>query len=290
MGGATRRTGHRVADPRLTYVLHTGDQIADLADAETLARDRLRADDADLEQLVGRAGRDHQDPLARVEVAVDDSDVRHHAAVGVIDRVEDHRPGGSARVSDGRRQRRDDLVEQGLDALAGLAGHAQALLRGAADEVRELGGVLVRLRRRQVDLVEHRDDVQVVLEREIEVGQGLRLDALGGVDEEDGALASSERAADLVGEVDVPRGVDHVEDVGLAVHALPRETYGLALDRDAALALDVHPVEVLRARVARLDDSCDAQHAVGERRLAVVDVSDDAEVAQEFGGGRPRSG
>ena len=41
-----------------------------------------------------------------------------------------------------------------------------------------------RLRRRQVDLVEHRDDVQVVLEREVEVGERLRLDALRGVDQQ----------------------------------------------------------------------------------------------------------
>jgi hypothetical protein len=53
-----------------------------------------------------------------------------------------------------------------------------------------------------------------------------------------------------------------------------------ALDGDAALALDVHPVEVLRAHVdAFVDDAGDLQHAVGERRLAVVDVRDDAEVA-----------
>ena len=37
--------------------------------------------------------------------------------------------------------------------------------------------------------------VQVVLQREVEVGQGLRLDALGGVDEQDGGLARLEAAA-----------------------------------------------------------------------------------------------
>ena len=60
----------------------------------------------------------------------------------------------------------------------------------------QLGGVLLRLRRRQVDLVQHRDDVQVVLERQVEVGERLRLDALGGVDEQHGALAGGEAAAD----------------------------------------------------------------------------------------------
>jgi hypothetical protein len=89
-------------------------------------------------------------------------------------------------------------------ALAGLGADAQDVVRVAADDLADLLGVLVGLRRREVDLVQHRDDVQVVLEREVEVGQRLRLDALRGVDEQQGALAGGERARHLVGEVDVP--------------------------------------------------------------------------------------
>jgi hypothetical protein len=46
--------------------------------------------------------------------------------------------------------------------------------------------------------------VQVGVGGQVEVGQRLRLDALGGVDDEHGALAGGQRARDLVGEVDVP--------------------------------------------------------------------------------------
>jgi len=38
----------------------------------------------------------------------------------------------------------------------------------------------------------------------------LRLDALGGVDEQHGALAGGQAAGDLVAEVDVAGGVDQV--------------------------------------------------------------------------------
>ena len=47
---------------------------------------------------------------------------------------------------------------------------------------------------RQVDLVERGDDLEVVLEGQVAVGQGLGLDALGRVDEEDHALARGEAA------------------------------------------------------------------------------------------------
>ena len=55
--------------------------------------------------------------------------------------------------------------------------------------------------------------VEVVVRREVGVGERLRLDALRRVDDEDGALAGRERARDLVGEVDVARRVDQVQDV-----------------------------------------------------------------------------
>ena len=49
----------------------------------------------------------------------------------------------------------------------------------------------------------------------------------------------------------------------------------------AQLALDVHPVEVLRPHRAVVDDAGELEHPVGQRRLAVVDVGDDAEVPDQ---------
>ena len=138
-------------------------------------------------------------------------------------------------------------------------------------------GVALRVGGGQVDLVEHRNDVQIAVERQVQVGQRLGLDALGGVDQQHRALAGLQRTRHLVGEVDVAGRVDQVQDVVDAID-LPRQTHVLRLDGDAALALDVHPVEVLRAHRPLVDDAGELQHAVGQRGLAVVDVGDDAEV------------
>ena len=72
----------------------------------------------------------------------------------------------------------------------------------------------------EIDLVDHRHDLMVVLDRLVDVGQGLRLDPLGGVDDQQGALAGGEAAAHLIGEIDMAGRVHQVEDVGLAVLAL----------------------------------------------------------------------
>ena len=53
----------------------------------------------------------------------------------------------------------------------------------------------------------------------------------------------------------------------------------MRLDRDAALALEVHGVEDLRLHLAGLQGAGELEEAIGQRRLAVVDVRDDREVA-----------
>src|SRR5262249_26169458 len=58
--------------------------------------------------------------------------------------------------------------------------------------------------------------------------------------------------------------------------------HGLRLDRDAALALEVHVVEHLVLALALGDRAGELDQAVGERRLAVVDVRDDREAAHAF--------
>ena len=68
------------------------------------------------------------------------------------------------------------------------------------------------------------EDVEVVVDGQVAVGQRLRFDALRGVDDEHRPFARGEAARDFVGEVDVAGRVDQVEDVVLPV-------FGLVLQR-----------------------------------------------------------
>ena len=112
------------------------------------------------------------------------------------------------------------------------------------------------------------------VERQVRVCERLCLDPLRGVDDEQGALARLQRARDLIGEIDMSRGVDQVELV-----ATPPDAHRLGLDRDAALALEVHRVENLFAHLALGQRAGELEDAIRERRLAMVDVRDDREVA-----------
>ena len=118
-----------------------------------------------------------------------------------------------------------------------------------AEQVGDLAGDPLGLGARQVDLVEDRDQLEARLDRRVGVGDGLRLDSLRGVDDEQRPLAGGEAARDLVGEVDVAGRVDQVQVVGLPSAAQVLDPHRLRLDRDPALALEVHRVEHLGAHL-----------------------------------------
>ncbi len=75
------------------------------------------------------------------------------------------------------------------------------------------------------------------------------------------------------------RSVDQVEDVLVTVGSHVAEANRLRLDRDPPLTLEVHCVEDLLTHVPLADRSGALEKAIGQSRLAVVDVGDDREVA-----------
>ena len=218
---------------------------ADLAGAELVDRRQLRREHADAVDFVGRVGAHHADALALLQDAVDDAHQHDDAEIGVVPAVDQQRLERRVAVALRRRQAGDDRLQHLRHACAGL-GRDHDRVRGVeADHVLDLLLDLFGLGGRQVDLVEHRHDLVAGVDRVIDVGERLRLDALAGVDHQQRALAGGERAVDLVGEIDVAGRVDQVEDVVLAVARPVVEAHGLRLDGDAALALDVHRVEHL---------------------------------------------
>ncbi len=127
----------------------------------------------------------------------------------------------------------------------------------------------------------------VVLDRLVNVGEGLRLDALGGIDHQQRAFARGEAAADFVGEIDVAGGVHQVEFVGLAVVCGVVQPHRLGLDRDPALFLYVHVIKHLRRHLALGQPAGELDQAVSQRRLAMIDMGNDGKVADQGQVGHP---
>ena len=140
------------------------------------------------------------------------------------------------------------------------------------DLVDDLGDAGVRA----VHLVDDQDHRQLRLQRLAQDEAGLGEGPLRGVDKQQHAVDHRQPALDLAAEVGVAGGVDDVQ-----LHVTEADRRVLGEDRDPLLALEVHRVHdalvdvAAGAKGARLPE-----HRVDERRLAVVDVGDDRDVAE----------
>ena len=96
----------------------------------------------------------------------------------------------------------------------------------------------------------------------MDVGHGLGLDALGGIDDQDGPFAGGQTPGDLVGEVDMARGIHEIECVFLTILGPVLHRDRMRLDGDAALALQIHGVKDLLLLVAVGDGVGDLEQPV----------------------------
>ncbi len=192
-------------------------------------------------------------------------------------RVEHQRPQRRVHIAARRRHPHDHGFQHVLNP--------DPLLGGDADHVANAQQIFDFLRHfvgaggGQINLVDHRDDFEVLFQRQIHVCQRLRLDPLRRIHHQHRAFAGLQRPADLVAEIDVPRRVDQVDLVLAAVQCGVVHAHRRRLDGDAALALQIHAVEQLILHIAVADGVRELKHPVGERAFPVIDVGDDAKIA-----------
>ena len=274
--------GQRIADRCAVHVLDRRADPADFACTQRVLRQAFWREYANRIDIVAAPGRHHEQLVARPDLALHHAHERNDAEVIVEPGVDDQRLQAVRVAWFRRRNARDDRLEHFDHVEAGLGADRNRIGRVNADHGFDFFLDLVDVGGRQVDLVEHRHDLEAEFDRGVAVCDRLCLDALRGIDHEQGALAGRERAADFVAEVHVAGRVDKIELVNLAVARLIRQRHRLRLDRDAALALDRIGVEHLRLHLALLQAAADLDNAVGERGLAVIHMRDDGEIANQF--------
>ena len=277
--GGTSRLADGVAHLGVVDVLHVGDHHPHVAGHEPLHRPRERGEDAQVLDLELLPVREEEDALAGAKRPLEDPHQHDHPAVRVVPGVEDEGLERGLRIASRGRHLLHHLLEDLLDAHALLGAGRDRVRRVEADDLLDLPPDAFHVGAGEVDLVDDRDDLQVVVERLVDVGQRLRLHALGRVHHQDRPLAGGQRPGHLVREVDVTGGVDQVEDVLLPVPGPVGHADGLGLDGDAAFPLQLHVVEELGLGLPSGDRARELQQPVRERRLAVVDVRDDREIA-----------
>jgi hypothetical protein len=77
----------------------------------------------------------------------------------------------------------------------------------------------------------------------------------------------------------MPRGIDQIEDILLPVFAVVNDPYGLGLDCNAPLPLYIHIVKDLVLHLPAGKQSCLFYDPVRQRGLSMINMRDDAEIA-----------
>ena len=221
----------------------------------------------------------HRDPVALLQHPVHDPHQHDHAQIGVIPAVHQHGGQRGIAVPFGRGQALDDGLQRLMDADAGLGADPDRVRGVDADHILDLRGHAVTIGRGQVDLVQHRHDLMIRVQRVIDIGQRLRLDPLGTVHHQKRTFHGAHRPAHLIGKVDVTGRVDQVQHIGLPVIGLIVDAHGVGLDRDPALTFDIHAVEQLFLHVPVLHGAGGLDQPVGQGGFPVVDMGNDGEIA-----------
>ncbi len=132
-----------------------------------------------------------------------------------------------------------------------------------------------------IHLVDEGDDGNVAQSADLEQLQGLRLDALGGVQDHHGRIGCGQGAIGVLREVLVAGRVQQVEHQPGVI-----EGHNAGRNGDAALALDTHPVRTSAALFppgahgpGRADGPAGQQQVLGQCGLAGVRMTDDGERA-----------
>ena len=251
--GGSGDGGDGVADLGIADALEACGHVTDVAGPQLRHRDELRPEETEFEEFRLGAGTHEPHDVVLAERPLGHPNVNDHALVDVVVRVEDETLNRPVRITLRRRDPGHERLEDLHHARAILGRCEQDLLARHRQDAFQLLDDHVHLRRRQVDLVDDRDDRQILLEREVDVGQRLGLDPLSRVHHEDRALARLERPADFVAEVDVSGRVDEIEPIHQAVVGRVLQADRPGLDRDALLFFEVHRIEDLTRHLTRVN-------------------------------------
>ena len=139
-----------------------------------------------------------------------------------------------------------ETFEDVFDALSVLCAYVECASRVQADHGLQLFFGFFNLGSGQIDLVQNRNDFEVVVHSQVRVGKCLCLDSLRRIHDQQRTLAGSQAPGHLVAEIDVARCVDQVENVVAPIAGSVVQANRRGLYRDPTLPFQVHSIQDLR--------------------------------------------
>ena len=270
---------HRIAHTGISHILDTCRKISYHSCGELVAwNETSRAEISHLHNFRGESGSHHPHSSAFLHTAVHNTAEHDHAFVGIIDRIEDKGLERSLRISLGRRDLLYDLLKDFFHILSCLGRDLRRVLCFQSDHILDLVDHTLGIRTGKIDLIDHRQDVQIMIQRKINIGKGLGLDPLSGVHHKDRAVTGRKASGYFIIKIHMSRGIYQVKNIFFSVFCLIYDTDRLGFDRNASLPLQIHIVQHLRLHLPLREQSCLLYDTVGQSGLAMVYMCNNTEI------------
>ena len=165
-----------------------------------------------------------------------------------------------------------NLLQHLLHMFPCLSGNLRGILGFNTDDILNFVDHPLWLCAGQVDLVEHRNHIQVMIQRQIYIGKGLGLDSLGRIYHQNGPVTGSKASGNLIVKIHVPRGVNQIKDILLTVFCFVNRADCLGFDGNAPLPLQFHVIQYLRLHLPVCQKTGHLNNPVRKGRLSMINV------------------
>src|SRR5262249_62390320 len=134
--------------------------------------------------------------------------------------IEQQRFEGRLRIPPWRRNGANDPFQHLWDPPPFLSAGEDRFAAIETDDLLDLLPHPLRVRAWEIDLVDHRQEFQSMIQSEISIGERLGLDPLGRVDHQNGSFTGGEATRYLIGKIHVSGRIDQIEGIDLSIASL----------------------------------------------------------------------
>ena len=253
-------------------------QITDFPGRQGSSLDFVGRLDADLRHFIFAFTLHEADMVADFDLSFLDTDENDDTAVGIVVGIKDQGLQGILIIAFGRRQIFHDTLQDIFHIQSCLCRDTRCIGTVQTDDVFDLFLCPLDIGTGQIDLVDDRQDLQIIVQSQVGICQSLGFDALRCIYHENCSVTGCQGSGHLIGKVDMARCIDQMEDIFLTVFGLVGKLNDVQFDRDASLSFQIQGIQDLILHLSFGYGIGQFQNAVRQSGLAVVDMSDDGKI------------
>ena len=267
------RLRHRIAYAGICHIFNTCRKIANHAGGKFLrGQETPGTENADLHNVKFLPCGHHFDLAAFPDTAVKYTHQYNNTAVLVINGIKNQGFQRCVRVARRRRNICNNALQNILNIYAVFCGNFRRILRRNANDILNLLLCPCRVCTGQVNFVDYRKNLKVIIQRKVNIRKRLRLNALCCVHNQNRTFACRQAAGNLIVKINMTRCVNQVIFIFLPVLCMVNQTHCLRFDGNTAFTFQIHVVQYLLLHLAVGEQSRFLYKPVRQSRFAMINM------------------